>query len=256
MTNCIIQSNSRDFVKNVASLTIASLGIPEIISTSLANQKAKRILLNQDDVILFQGDSITNAGRSKKKLIFDNFYALGYGYVYIITIDLLYKFPDKNLQVYNRGMSCKKVFQLAERWDNNCINLKPNVLSILIGVNDFWCTLNNVYKGSIEIYRNDFKKLLDITKQALPDVKLIIGEPFVVKDVKLVDEKWFPKFDEYRESAREIADQYNAVFIPYQSIFDKALGSAPAAYWTIDGIYPSVAGANLMANAWMEVIKK
>lgn len=206
MTNCITQSNSRNFVKNVVSLTIASLGISEIISASLIKQKVKRISLNKDDVIIFQSDPITNAGRSRKKYISNNFYTLGYGYIYIITTDLLYKFPDKDLQVYNRGMSCMKVFQFAEHWDSSYINLKTNILSILIGVNDFWCTLNNVYKGIIEIYRNDFKKLLNNTKKALPDVKLIIGEPFAVKNVKLVDEKWFPKFDEYRESAREIAD--------------------------------------------------
>jgi lysophospholipase L1-like esterase len=147
------------------------------------------------------------------------------------------------------------VFQLADRWDADCINLKPNVLSILIGVNDYWHTLTNGYTGTIETYRSDYRKLLDRTKQALPDVKLIIGEPFAVRGVRAVDDKWYPAFDGFRQAAKEIADQYGAIFIPYQSIYDKAIESAPGSYWTNDGVHPSLAGAELMAHAWLETVK-
>jgi lysophospholipase L1-like esterase len=167
----------------------------------------------------------------------------------------LFKYADKNLKIYNKGISGNKVYQLTERWDADCLDIKPNLLSILIGVNDFWHTLTGGYKGTVETYTTDFKKLLDRTKQALPDVKLIIGEPFAVKGVKAVDDKWYPAFDAYRTSAKEIASQYDAVWIPYQSIFDKAIETAPGSYWTIDGVHPSVAGAQLMAHAWLETVK-
>ena len=153
------------------------------------------------------------------------------------------------------GISGNKVYQLAERWEKDCLQIKPNVLSILIGVNDFWHMLNGRYNGTIKTYRDDYKTLLHRTKQNLPDVKLIIGEPFAVPGIKAVDEKWFPAFDEYRAAAREMANAFDAVFIPYQSVFDKAQKSAPGVYWTFDGVHASLAGAHLMAHAWLEAIK-
>ena len=161
----------------------------------------------------------------------------------------------KDLKVYNKGISGNKVYQLAERWDADCLELQPKVLSILIGVNDFWHTLTGGYKGTVETYRNDLKTLLDRTKQKLPGLQLIIGEPFAVTGVKAVDEKWYPAFNDYRQAAREIADAYQAVFIPYQKIFDKAQKTAPGAYWTGDGVHPTLAGAKLMAQAWLEAVK-
>src|SRR5690606_33242335 len=127
--------------------------------------------------------------------------------------------------------------------------LKPTVLSILIGVNDFWHMLNGKYSGTIETYRKDYQALLQRTKDALPDVKLIIGEPFAVLGAKTVNNEWFPRFDAYRQAARELADKFGAAFIPYQSIFEKATRVAPAPYWTGDGVHPSLAGAQLMAEA-------
>jgi lysophospholipase L1-like esterase len=97
--------------------------------------------------------------------------------------------------------------------------------------------------------------LLERTKKALPNVQLIIMEPYAIKGVKAVDDKWFPAFDKYREVAKEMAASFSATFIPLQSIFDKALEAAPASYWTIDGVHPSVAGEGLIAHAWLEAIK-
>ena len=93
---------------------------------------------------------------------------------------LLEKYASLNLKIYNKGISGNKVFQLAERWDKDCLELKPDVLSILIGVNDIWHKLNGQYNGTVEIYRKDYIALLERTKKALPDVKLIICEPFAV----------------------------------------------------------------------------
>lgn len=165
------------------------------------------------------------------------------------------KHADKNLQIYNKGISGNKVYQLAERWDADCLDLKPDVLSILIGVNDFWHTLTNGYTGTVQKYRDDYKALLTRTKDKLPDVKLIIGEPFAVTGVRAVDDKWYPAFNDYRAAAREIAVSFGATFIPYQTIFDKAQKLAPGAYWTGDGVHPSIAGNALMAHAWQEAVK-
>lgn len=248
-------NNRRDFIKKSAFSGALAFSMPDLVSSVYAEEKMKKISLNQDDVILFQGDSITDAGRNREEAAFNSSQALGWGYAFMAGSELLYKHPGKNLKIYNKGVSGNKVHQLAERWDEDALNLKPNVLSILIGVNDFWHTLTSGYQGTIENYRNDFQTLLERTKQQLPEMKLIIGEPFAVSGIKAVDEKWYPAFDEYRKAAREIADSFDAVFIPYQSIFDKAQKSAPGSYWTHDGVHPSLAGSQLMAHAWLEAVK-
>jgi lysophospholipase L1-like esterase len=242
----------RSFLKTASAG--GALALSQIVSSAYAESKPGKISLRKEDVVLFQGDSITDAGRNREEKGFNNTRALGNGYALLASSRLLHEHADKTLQIANRGISGNKVYQLAERWDEDCLNLKPAVLSILIGVNDFWHTLNGDYTGTIETYRTDLNNLLDRTKQKLPGVKLIIGEPFAVTGVKAVDSQWFPRFDEYRQAAREIAGKFQAVFIPYQSIFDKATKTAPGVYWTHDGVHPSLAGSQLMAEAWLKAI--
>jgi lysophospholipase L1-like esterase len=254
----IPQSDRRSFLKKAAMGSMMALSMPEIVSAAFAKEpaaKAAKFTLKRDDVILFQGDSITDAGRKREDAKPNDVGSLGRGYSFLAAASLLEKHADKNLQIYNKGISGNKVYQLAERWDADCLDLKPDVLSILIGVNDFWHTLTNGYTGTVQKYRDDYKALLTRTKDKLPDVKLIIGEPFAVTGVRAVDDKWYPAFNDYRAAAREIAVSFGATFIPYQTIFDKAQKLAPGAYWTGDGVHPSIAGNALMAHAWQEAIK-
>jgi lysophospholipase L1-like esterase len=250
------QDNSRrSFIRKAAISSLMAITIPEIISASMAEKGSKKIRLSKDNVILFQGDSITDAGRNKEDPGFNTARILGSGYAMLAAADILNDFAPLGPKIYNRGISGNKVYQLAERWDKDCLELKPDILSILIGVNDFWHKLNGNYSGTIEIYRNDFTALLERTLKALPNVKLIICEPFAVIGVKAVDDKWYPEFNEYRKAAAEIASRFGAIFIPFQKIFDEAVRKAPGSFWTGDGVHPSLAGAQLMADAWAEVIR-
>jgi lysophospholipase L1-like esterase len=250
-------NNRRSFLRNASIGTIAAISIPQIVSSALAAApKGKRVTIEKGDTILFQGDSITDSGRgSRNALMPNNAGALGNGYALMATGELLLQHPDKDLKFFNKGVSGNKVFQMADRWDNDTLAIKPNVLSIHIGVNDFWHTLTNGYTGTIETYIADYKKLLERTKQALPDVKLIICEPYAVLGVKAVDDKWYPTFNLFRKAAKDMADQYNAPFVPFQAVYDKAITQAHPAYWTPDGVHPSVAGAALMARTWLEAVK-
>jgi lysophospholipase L1-like esterase len=248
-------NSRRSFIKKAALGTIAAISIPEILSAAMPKGKVKAIKLLKDQVILFQGDSITDSGRNKEDTGFNTARNLGSGYPMLAGAALLNKYEALNLKVYNKGISGNKVYQLAERWDQDCLDLKPDVLSILIGVNDIWHKLNGTYNGTIEIYRNDYTALLERTMKALPNVKLIICEPFAVNGVKAVDDKWYPEFYDYQKSAREIAKQFKATFIPFQSVFDEAQKRAPGSYWTGDGVHPTLAGAQLMAKAWMKALE-
>jgi lysophospholipase L1-like esterase len=250
-----IKNNRRDFIRKAAVTGLMAAGIREIISAAMVSEKVGKILPAKDNVILFQGDSITDSGRNKEDSSYNNPRSLGSGYPMLAAANLLERYASLNLKIFNKGISGNKVYQLAERWDKDCLEIKPDILSILIGVNDIWHTLNGNYKGTVEIYRKDFTALLERTKKALPGVKLVIGEPFAVPGIKAVNEKWYPEFYAYQKAAREIAEQTGAAFIPYQKVYDEAQKKAPGVYWTGDGVHPTLAGACLMAQAWLEVIK-
>lgn len=240
---------------SLAGATLA-ISLPEIVKAAAAPATAApKIRIMENDVILFQGDSITDAGRNKENTAPNNSGALGNGYALLAAANLLHAHASKQPVIYNKGISGNKVHQLDARWEEDCIAIKPAILSILIGVNDYWHTLSGNYDGTVQVYRDDYRKLLDRTMHALPDVKLIIGEPFAVNKVKAVTDDWFPAFDEYRRAAREIADEYGAAFIPYQRVFDEASKNVPPSYWTGDGVHTTLAGAQLMAEAWLQTVK-
>jgi lysophospholipase L1-like esterase len=207
-------------------------------------------LIKDGQTILFQGDSITDFGRDKSNAAPNNQPALGTGYAWLAGVELLVDHPASKLSVFNRGISGNKVFQLAERWQADCLDLKPDVLSILIGVNDIWHTLTGKYQGTVAIYERDYRALLERTKKALPKVKLVICEPFVLRCGSVTD-KWFPEFDAYRAAAKRVAESFHATFIPFQTMFDEAIKYAPPAHWAADGVHPTSAGASLMAQIWL-----
>lgn len=207
--------------------------------------------------VVFQGDSITFYGRNKDITRPNESLGLGRGYVAYASADIMEKYPELDLQIFNRGIGGNKVHQLQARWDEDCLDLKPDVISILIGVNDHWHTVDDhEYEGTPTIYKQDYQQLLEKTKEQNPHVKLIIGEPFVLLEgIKVVPSDWDPIFEEYQEIAASVAKQFDAAYIPYQQIFNKALRRAPVSYWAPDGIHPSMAGAKLMADAWVNAFK-
>jgi lysophospholipase L1-like esterase len=251
-------SARRRFLKQTgAAFGLAGLAGLSNASKALAADdwpSTPRSLVGKGAVILFQGDSITDAGRDRAKAAIANDHdALGNGYAWLAGLDLLLDRPSDDLKIYNMGVSGNKVYQLAERWRTDCLNFSPNVLSILIGVNDFWHKLNGTYQGTLGIYERDYRALLQRTREVLPKVKLVVCEPFVLR-CGVVDDKWFPEFDSYRAAARRVATAFGATFVPFQAMFDEALKYAPPAYWAADGVHPTMAGAALMAHTWLRLV--
>lgn len=236
----------RDFIRWTTAASAGPFILPGMkMDRQLSDGKEMRIL--------FQGDSITDAGRDKKNQNANTAGGLGSGYAFLASGRLFELYPQLNLRIHNRGISGHKVHQLAERWEEDTVDLRPDVLSIMIGVNDHWHTLSGRYDGTAKVYRNDYDDLLRETVRKLPSVKLIICEPFILTDVEKINrDEWIPLFDEYRTISRNLAAKYDAVFVPFQSIFDQALLRAPAEYWAADGVHPSIAGAQLMADAWVK----
>jgi lysophospholipase L1-like esterase len=246
----------RKFLRNAGLGTAAVAGTPFLAGKAVSDLDPRKIArsFSAGDVVLFQGDSITDAGRDKKKQLANHAGSFGMGYANLAASWLLEELASEDLTIYNRGISGNKVYQLAERWEADCLDLKPNVLSILIGVNDYWHFRNGKYDGTPEIYEADFRKLLTRTRDALPKIKLVICQPFILNETSAVDESWLEPFSAYQAAAAKMAKEFEAVWVPFQTAFDKAIGIAPATYWAADGVHPSMAGAQLMAEAWLKAL--
>ncbi|HLV22860.1 MAG TPA: SGNH/GDSL hydrolase family protein [Polyangiaceae bacterium] len=205
--------------------------------------------------VLFQGDSITDAGRNHAAIEANDADGMGNGYAYLAICRLLADRPDEGLAFFNRGISGNKAVDLLERWEEDCLSLRPDLVSVLIGVNDLWHGIDGAGGRSAEEYEQDLRRLLDRTRQRLPQAAIVVGEPFVLR-TGAVDGRWFPEFDMRRAAARRQAEAAGALFVPFQAVFDDAVraGSAPA-YWADDGVHPTPQGHQLMADAWIAAVE-
>ena len=202
---------------------------------------------------LFQGDSITDAGRSR-----DNDILRGFGYPTLVSAELLYDCPGE-FNFINRGISGNRVVDLYARIKKDFLNLKPDYLSILIGVNDVWHEYAAEPNGvSDERYFKVYDLLIEELRAALPDTKIYILEPFVLKGAGT--EVHWEEFDrEVRlraKSAGRIAEKHKLTFIPLQKQFDVMCEKCEASYWLWDGVHPTAAGHELIARALIEAVKK
>jgi len=239
----------RDVFRVGAAGAMAAAGVATITPRTV---HAATPSLTQGATVLFQGDSITDAGRSRDPQEPNSIKGLGVGYALMTTTHLLGAYPTLALQCHNRGISGNKVPDLAARWDQDALNLKPDVLSILIGINDVWHKRNGNYDGTVEGYESGFNQLLDKTKAALPETAIVICEPFALR-CGVIEEDWLPEIDAHRAAAKRVAETVGAIWVPFQTAFDDAITeSTPAEFWARDGVHPTMAGHALMAQTWIE----
>lgn len=241
----------RNFLKQTTLLGAASIAIPGLIKAdTLTAEKLKT-----DAVILFQGDSITDGNRTRDN---DWNHVMGHGYACLLASRLWYDHPGRKFHFYNRGISGNKVTDLAARWQTDTLALKPDVLSILIGVNDVLACINGDTNYSAENYETGYRALLKQTKDALPIIKFIICEPFILPGARVNDklDKWKDEVNKRQAIAKKLALEFDAVFVPFQQPFNEALSRAPIDYWIWDGVHPMPAGHELMARQWLKVAGK
>jgi lysophospholipase L1-like esterase len=206
-------------------------------------------------VVLFLGDSITDAGRSRERATEANQQeALGNGYAWLAAAGLLTSGEFEDLRIYNRGIVGNKVFHMVERWDRDCLAFEPDVVSILIGVNDALHAKAGHEEGSVARYEEGYDQILTRTREARPDVKLVVCEPFVLPSGGF-DKDLLPGFEVYRAAAKRVAEKHGAIFVPFQSMFDAAQAYAAPTYWASDGIHATEPAAALMAEAWLRAVR-
>jgi len=196
--------------------------------------------------ILFQGDSITDCGR-----VSGAGGGMGCGYPAMILARLMCDQPEAEWNIINRGTSGNRIVDLYARWRVDCLNLNPDVLSILVGVNDTWHEDN---QNGVEVprYARFYRELLEWTLKARPGVRLVLMEPFIcAQNEKL--EIMLADVRQRAEVVKSLAKEFDAVFIPLQSVFEAASQRAPMAHWAADGVHPTPAGHQLIADAWLNL---
>jgi len=207
-----------------------------------------KMLIEDNAIILFQGDSITDAGRD-----YNNDADLGLGYPMITASWLSAALPSKNFRFINKGVSGNRVKDLKERWMRDCIDLKPTWISILIGINDCWRRYDNNDPTSVEKFESDYRYILQEVKTQL-NANLIICEPFVLPVIE-DQAKWREDLDPKIHAVRKLAREFNALFIPLDGIFAQAATQRDPAYWLPDGVHPSPTGHALIAQSWLRAVE-
>lgn len=210
---------------------------------------------NQNKVILFQGDSITDGNRGRSD---DPNHILGHSYAYIIGGKLGNEYAEKGLRFYNRGISGDRMSDLYARWNEDAISLNPDIISIMIGVNDAWRTMKGEPSGVTDRFERAYRHVLEETSEVLPHTKLILCEPFILKTGELAQqwEAWDERIKHYQAVVRQLAEQFHAVHVPLQEAFNEAAQRADASYWLWDGVHPTAAGHDLIAKQWLHIVEK
>jgi lysophospholipase L1-like esterase len=197
--------------------------------------------------ILFQGDSITDCNRTSEAE-----HVLGDGYPFLVAAKLGAATPERNLVFLNRGVSGNTAAQLETRWKQDALELRPDLLSILIGIND---SLRHV---PIEVFERTYDRLIAASLAANPRLRVVICEPFAlpVGERKAGFEEWYADVKQRQEAAARLASKYHAPLVHFQKIFDAAARRAPADDWLCDGIHPTFEGHQLMADEWLRVVRQ
>lgn len=203
---------------------------------------------------LFQGDSITDAGRDDENN--DNF-GLGCGYAFLLASEIERLHKGK-IKFINRGKSGDRITDVYARIKEDIINLKPDYMSILIGVNDVSHELTMNCGVSPKKFGMIYGMLIEEITEALPDIKIVILEPFVLKGV--CTEKLWNEFDtevrKLAEISKQTADKYNLDFIPLQNEFDKLSSDGDTRFWSVDGIHPTSAGHQVIKEKLQNFVEK
>lgn len=211
--------------------------------------------------ILFQGDSITDAGRDRNHAQY-----MGNGYASEIAMRMeKMGLPHK---VTNTAIGGDRICDIYARWIEDTLNHDFDVLSILCGINDVGFQIRENKGVPTEKYRFIYDRMLYEAMEKNPDAKLVILEPFVFKinlentsitmrnNIYLNYDLWNREVSEKAAAAKELAQKYNAVFVPLVKMFDDYIADNCVEDVTFDGIHPTLKGHKLIADAWLDACKE
>lgn len=245
-------SSRRDFVKlaSVAGLTTVAGLSTAFVTKKTAFKKPEKENLR----FLFQGDSITDGNRGRND---DPNHILGHGYCFAVSSRIGADFPEYGFQFINRGISGNSVSDLEKRWQTDTLDLKPDVLSLLVGINDVNALIDRKEEAlDIIAFEATYRKLLTSCREQNSELLIVLGLPFFFAAGWRKDqfEKWHPLTLERAEIVKRIAVDFNAVLVDYPKLFKEAQQRAPIDYWIWDGVHPTAFGHELMAREWIKQV--
>lgn len=213
--------------------------------------KNDSISIQQKNTILFIGDSITDEGRNRSDVT-----DLGQGYPLLVASHLWNQYPSYDLNILNRGIGGDEVFNLKDRWEQDCLNHNPDIVSILVGINDVWWHIDDEEKLDEEAllkFEEDYRWLLKTLAQRT-DARVVIMEPYVLPYPK--DRvTWRKHLDPRIQIIRRLANDYHATYIPLDGILNaKGIMNGFETYTGDDGVHPTVAGHAAIAEAWLQYV--
>ena len=205
-----------------------------------------RIELKTNDTIVFIGDSITDADRRQAA-----YRPLGYGYVHFIANWLAARYPELDLSIINTGIGGNTIRDLSRRWDRDCLEHRPDVLSVLIGINDVWRQHTDRPDEAVFLdeYELTYKRLLSQVRQE-SDCQLVLMEPFM-----FCDDAENPMYNSLRGfigTVENLAGEFEAVLVPLQNSIDKEIRNVPPAKWSDDMVHPYLWAHAWIAQRWLE----
>jgi len=208
--------------------------------------------LRAHDVVLFQGDSITDGGRQRTGSDYNHI--MGQDYAYILAAQIGAESPEREIIFINRGNSGNRVPDLETRWQDDTIALHPQLLSILVGVNDLLSTGERAV--TLEQFESGYDRLLAETIAALPTTKIVLGEPFLLPVGKQKADYTANMIEMKQRQAvvDRLGAKYHLPVVHYQQEFDAACAKAPPEHWSWDGVHPTYAGHGLMAQEWLKTV--
>lgn len=199
--------------------------------------------------LLFTGDSITDCGRSM-------IHPLGTGYVRNIAQSLKKNYPDLNISIKNTGIGGNTTGDLLGRFQKDCINHQPDVLSILIGINDLWCQHGSELDMTMAVYlgefENNYRAMLTAVKENC-DTKIILIEPFMF--INNTDNPMFAGLEDYRNVVGLLADEFGTALLELQSMINDTLLGVPSEKFSDDFVHPSLWGHQWIAKHWLDAVE-
>ncbi len=205
--------------------------------------------IKPNSVVLFQGDSITDCGRNRNDIN-----SLGTGYPLITAGMFSALYPEHGVKFINKAISGNRTKDLVSRWQKDCLDLKPDFVSLMIGINDVWRRYDRANDPtSVETFTENYRTILNLTRENL-DAEIMIFEPYLLHTP--ADRlQWREDLDPKRQAVRQLAAEFKTIFIPMDKIFQTAATKQEPSFWCPDGVHPAPAGHGLIAKAWLEAIK-
>ena len=206
--------------------------------------------------LLFQGDSITDMkwGRNQK----DRNHYLGHSYVFLLASRLGVDMADANLEFFNRGVSGNKVSDLRKRWQKDAIEMNPDWLTVLIGVNDV--SQGRGQPVDLKKWEQDYRHILNQSRRANHKLNIVLMDPFVLRMTRLNSDDqwkyWRGEIDKLGKIVVRLAKDFNAIHVETQKIFDQAASQVSSGNWIWDGVHPLPQGHELIARNWLQAVAK